>query len=291
MGCSVIVESNMDHFSAVESLKKSNLAAKKLLLKLHFEAKSGHVGSALSCVEILTFIRFYCWRPGDVVLLSKGHAATALYSVLATAGDIDRSELVSQYYQDGSVFAVHPPPAGIPNIPFATGSLGHGPGICAGLALGSKLCSAPDSPNDRVFCVLSDGELNEGSVWESFAFASHHGLKNLVFFIDRNGFQGFGRTDDVLNMEPIADKLSAFGVSVSRAAGHDFGSLIRAYSEILEGDCGPSAIIAETIKGRGLPEIEGTVDSHYLPLTQEMYQGVLAFCEREMNQPDSKKGC
>lgn len=270
--------------SLLLSLYKANFSAKVLLLGLHFRAKSGHVGSALSCAEILTFIRQYCWDDDSTLVLSKGHAASALYSVLATAGDIGDVDLISGYYQDGSLFSAHPPPNKLPQIPFATGSLGHGPGICNGLALGARLQSHPQHGPANVFCVLSDGELNEGSVWESFAFAAHHKLSNLIFFIDRNRLQGFGNTADVLDLEPLGDKLRSFGLSVHRADGHSFSSLIKAYEEARSAPLAPSVIIAETTKGRGLPEIEGTVDCHYLPMTPVIFEGALDFCERELSE-------
>jgi transketolase len=271
------------------SLYKANFAAKTLLLGLHFRARSGHVGSSLSCAEILTFVRFYCWDHNTTLVLSKGHAASALYAVLATAGDISETALVEGYYKEGSLFSAHPPPNKLSNIPFATGSLGHGPGVCSGLALGSKLQSGSSQTAATVFCVLSDGELNEGSVWESLAFAAHHNLSNLVFIVDRNRLQGFGNTADVLDMEPLDEKLRAFRLSVTHADGHNFVSLIDAYRKVRSGSTGPSIIIADTIKGRGLPEIQGTVDCHYLPMTPAMFEGALDFCERELHQLTSAR--
>jgi transketolase len=272
----------------MESLYRLNFAAKNLLLNLHYRAKSGHVGSSLSCIEILSFIRFHCWSADSKLVVSKGHAASALYSVLATAGDIREHALTEGYYRDGSLFSAHPPPNKLPNIPFATGSLGHGPGICNGLALGARLRAKNGAAPATVFCVLSDGELNEGSVWEAFAFAAHHNLDNLVFFIDRNRLQGFGSTEEVFDMEPLRDKLTSFGMNVVHADGHNFHSLMEAYETL--GTChhSPLIVVAETLKGRGLPGLAGTVDSHYLPMTPEMFEGVLDFCEQELKTNLSK---
>lgn len=274
------------------SLQRQNFAVKNLLLNLHYRAKSGHVGSALSCAELLTFVRFYCWERNSKLVLSKGHAASALYSVLATAGDISEFQLTQGYYRDGTLFSAHPPPNKLTNIPFATGSLGHGPGICNGLALGAKI---KGSKEHTIFCVLSDGELNEGSVWEAFAFAAHNDLNNLVYLIDRNRLQGFGTTSEVLDLEPLGDKLRSFGIYLATANGHDFNSLIDAY-ELIKGERrGPSAILADTIKGRGLPGLENTVDSHYLPMTPEVFEGALEFCERELTSQlsngEARKSC
>lgn len=264
---------------SLSDLTVKSCQVRKLLLDLHFHAKSGHVGSALSCAEILTFLRFHCLRSHDTLVVSKGHAASALYSTLAVAGDINEADLRARYYQDGTIFSAHPPPNKISRIPFATGSLGHGPGICAGLALGSKLRGHHD---ERVYCVVSDGELNEGSVWEAFTFASHFKLDNLSFIVDKNGLQGFGRTTDVMNMDSLEDKFRAFGLICAEANGHDFASLMAAYNDVRVRSAPeslPSIIIANTIKGRGLPGLADTVDCHYLPMSQDTYDGAIKFCD------------
>ena len=266
----------------IKELRERCFSVKQLLLNLHFNARSGHVGSALSCAEILTFLKFHCCSQDDSLVLSKGHAASALYAVLSIAGEIDSQGLLADYYQDGTLFSAHPPPNKLPHIPFATGSLGHGAGIAAGIALGLKL---KESYASRVFCVLSDGELNEGSVWEAFAFAVHHRLKNLVFVIDQNGLQGFGRTKDVFNMEPLIDKLRSFGLAVSECDGHDFEALESSYKHTIdESSClaVPTIIVAKTTKGRGLVNLADTVDCHYLPMTTEVYEAALDFCRSEL---------
>jgi transketolase len=259
-------------------------SVKQLLLNLHFKARSGHVGSALSCAEILTFVKFHCASEEDTLVLSKGHAASALYSVLAMTGEISSQDLIEMYYKDGSQFSAHPPPNKLPGIPFATGSLGHGPGLACGLALGARLKGAKE---ERVFCVMSDGELNEGSVWEAFAFAAHHKLSNLTFILDKNDLQGFGRTSEVFNMAPLADKLRSFGVVVVEADGHEFESLLSSYrfaSDDARDMGAPSIIVAKTTKGRGLPGLADTVDCHYLPMTTEVFEGAIQFCENELRR-------
>ena len=268
----------------VIQLQRTCCSVKQLLLNLHFKAHSGHVGSALSCAEILTFLKFHCISEQDTLILSKGHAASALYSVLATAGEISAQDLISMYYKDGSHFSAHPPPNKLPSIPFATGSLGHGPGLAAGLALGARL---KGDTHERVYCVMSDGELNEGSVWEAFAFAAHHKLSNLTFIVDKNDLQGFGRTDDVFNMAPLTDKLRSFGIVVVEADGHDFESLTSSYTFASDDarDMGaPSIILAKTTKGRGLPGLADTVDCHYLPMTTEVFEAAIQFCENELRR-------
>ena len=268
--------------NVIKDLKIACGAVKELLLKLHFEAKSGHVGSSLSCAEILSFIKFSCCGASDAIILSKGHAASALYSVLCIAGDINSEELVNSYYRDGTLFSAHPPPNKLPSIPFATGSLGHGAGVAAGLALGTKLRG---NREQRTFCVLSDGELNEGSTWEAFAFAAHHRLSNLIFVIDQNDIQGFGRTTEVFNMAPLPDKLRSFGLAVGEADGHDFESLISSYNHTSAEarDLGvPSVVLAKTVKGRGLGDLANTVACHYLPMTKDIYEAAVAFCQNEV---------
>jgi transketolase len=268
----------------ISQLQRSCCSVKQLLLNLHFKARSGHVGSALSCAEILTFLKFGCASKKDTIVLSKGHAASALYSVLAIAEEISAQDLIAMYYKDGSHFSAHPPPNKLPAIPFATGSLGHGPGLAAGLALGAKL---KGSSQERVYCVMSDGELNEGSVWEAFAFAAHHKLSNLTFIVDKNDLQGFGRTAEVFNMSPLADKLRSFGIVVVEADGHDFESLASSYRFACDDarDMGaPSIILAKTTKGRGLPGLADTVDCHYLPMTTEVFEAAVQFCENELRR-------
>jgi transketolase len=133
-----------------------------------------------------------------------------------------------------------------------------------------------------VYCVVSDGELNEGSVWEAFIFASHFKLDNLTFIIDKNGLQGFGRTTEVMNMESLEDKFRAFGLLCAEANGHDFDSLTAAYANLLAESKKikrPAVIIANTVKGRGLPGLADTVDCHYLPMNQDTYDGVIKFCD------------
>jgi len=269
---------------SISQLQRRCHSVKHLLLNLHFKASSGHVGSALSCAEILTFIKFGCASETDTIVLSKGHAASALYAVLAVAEDISAQDLISMYYKDGTHFSAHPPPNKLTAIPFATGSLGHGPGLAAGLALGAKLKGAV---HERVYCVMSDGELNEGSVWEAFAFAAHHKLSNLTFIVDKNDLQGFGRTTEVFNMAPLAEKLISFGVVVVEADGHDFESLSSSYRFARDDarDMGaPSIILAKTTKGRGLPGLANTVDCHYLPMTTEVFEGAIQFCDNELHR-------
>jgi transketolase len=230
-------------------------------------ANAGHVGCSLSCLEIITYIKFYLMKSDDELILSKGHAAALLYSVLAEDGVISDEEIES-FYKDGTLLPAHPPVNKIKGIPFATGSLGHGLSIAAGLGLAGKL----KKNNKKIYCITSDGELNEGSTWEAALFISHHNLKNVIWFIDRNFIQGFGRTEDTLKLEPLDKKLESFGFQALTADGHDFDSLINTVDQFSNEK--PLAIICNTVKGKELT-LQDTVDCHYLPLTDSDFQKLI----------------
>jgi transketolase len=238
-------------------------AIKNRLIRMYKKANAGHVGCSLSCLEMITYIKFGIMKPGDELILSKGHAAALLYSVLAEEGVVSEADIES-FYLNGTYLPAHPPVNKIKGIPFATGSLGHGLSIAAGLGLAGKL-----GKNDkRIFCITSDGELNEGSTWEAALFIPHHCLKNVIWFIDRNNLQGFGRTEDTLKLEPLDRKLESFGFQVVVADGHNFNSLQDAVSQFQH--VRPLVVICNTIKGRDMA-LEDTVDCHYLPLTEADY--------------------
>jgi transketolase len=203
------------------------------------------------------------------LVLSKGHAAAALYSLLAETGRLGTDQIDS-FYQEGTLLPALPPFCSIPEIPFATGSLGYGLSVSAGMALGARL----KGEDKDFFCVTSDGELDEGSVWEAALFIAHRKLTNVVWVIDRNHIQAIGRTEDVLGLEPLGDKLSAFGFHVAVARGHDFRSLLLARQECVQaaGSGRPVVIIAETTKGNGISFMQGTVDCHYQPMGDGQYE-------------------
>ncbi len=255
----------------LSQLRGKCASIKRRLLAMHFKANSGHVGASLSCAEILTFVRFGWMGPDDDLVLSKGHAASALYSLLIEAGDLEPA-MADSFYGEGTLLAAHPPPGKLPGIPFATGSLGHGLSLAAGMAMGDRLLGE----KRRVFCVTSDGELNEGSIWEAALFIAHHRLNNVVWLVDRNGLQGFGRTEEVMGLEPLSEKLSAFGFEVDQANGHDFSALLSLRDRLNNATSGkPTVILCRTTKGLGLGKLEDTVDCHYLPLSQEQHAQAL----------------
>ena len=254
-------------------LEEHAYSVKKRFLAMYKKAHAGHVGCSLSCAEILVFLKFAWMRDDDTFILSKGHAAAALYSLLAEADVLTPSQIDS-FYEDGTQLPALPPVNAIKEIPFATGSLGHGLSLCAGMALGAIL-----NRQDRFFfCVTSDGELDEGSVWEAALFIAHRKLTNVVWLIDRNRIQGIGRTEEVLALEPLDAKLRAFGFHVVTADGHDLVSLLAARdacTRVLGEKDTPVAIIANTIKGHGIRGLQDTVDSHYLPMDDAQYAQAL----------------
>ncbi|HXU61149.1 MAG TPA: 1-deoxy-D-xylulose-5-phosphate synthase N-terminal domain-containing protein [Polyangia bacterium] len=248
-------------------------SVKKRFLAMYKKAHAGHIGSSLSCAEILVFLQHAWMRDGDSFILSKGHAVAALYALLAEVNAIDARTLDS-FYGEGTHLPALPPVNTIDAIPFATGSLGHGLPLSAGMALGAML----NRRDRRVFCLTSDGELDEGSTWEAALFIAHRKLTNLVWLIDRNRLQGIGGTEEVLALEPLDAKLEAFGFDVVAADGHDFASLLVARDACvrsLQDRRRPVVIIASTVKGHGIRHMQDTVASHYLPMDDAQYEQAL----------------
>lgn len=242
---------------------------KNRFLGMYKQANAGHVGCSLSVTEMLTFVRFGWMKETDEIILSKGHAAAVLYSLLAEDGTLSEAD-IETFYKNNTYLAAHPPVNRIKRIPFATGSLGHGLSLAAGLGLAQKLKKS----DKQIFCITSDGEINEGSTWEAALFIAHHNLTNVVWLIDRNKLQGFGRTEDVMKLEPLDKKLEAFGFHVLVAEGHDFEAL-ESSKLAVSGSQKPCAIICNTTKGHGWKTYEDKVDCHYLPMKDEQYELVV----------------
>ena len=238
---------------------------KQRFLGMYKAANAGHVGCSLSVAEVITFVRFGWMKDNDEVILSKGHAAASLYSVLAEEGILSEEDIAG-FYKNNTHLAAHPPVNKVKRIPFATGSLGHGLSIAAGLGIAGKL----KRNGKQIFCITSDGEINEGSTWEAALFIAHHNLTNVVWLVDRNRLQGYGRTEDVMKLEPLADKIKAFGFDVLEADGHDFASLEAAKQKATQSKL-PVAIICNTTKGKGWKTYEDKVDCHYLPMKEDQY--------------------
>jgi transketolase len=238
-------------------------------------ANVGHIGSSLSIADILAALFSGAISLGerererDRFILSKGHAALALYAVLAAKGVISAGEL-DTFCVDGSSLGAHPDHT-VPGIDFSTGSLGHGLPIGVGAALAARL----DGSERRVFVLLSDAECDAGSVWEAVLFAAHHGLGNLVAVVDVNGQQAFGYTRDVLNLEPLADKWQSFGWEVIEVDGHDVRALAEAFETTTPGEARPRVVLARTTFGKGVSFMESSIEWHYWPLSAAQYDRAL----------------
>ncbi len=247
-----------DHPDGYQALQRR---ARWRLLGMHYESGVGHIGGNLSALDLLLTLHHGVLRPEDEFVLSKGHAAGALYVTLWTLGRLGDEDL-KEFHRDNTRLSGHPPPHGIDGVAFATGSLGHGVSLAAGLALAKRLRAQPG----RVFCLTSDGEWNEGSCWEALIFARHHELHNLTILVDHNGLQGFGTTRDVANLHPLAGKLEAF-VHTEQIDGHD----PEAIRVALTFRRGPNVIVADTIKGCGVSFMEDRMEWHYLPLSEAQF--------------------
>jgi transketolase len=240
---------------------------------MHFESGVGHIGGNLSCLDLLMDLYHLVLTSDDHFVLSKGHAAGAIYIALWSAGIIPEEQL-SSFHREGTLLSGHPPAFGVPGVAFATGSLGHGVSLACGMALSNRWTGK----TGRVFCLTSDGEWNEGSVWEALIFATHHKIENLVLIVDANGLQGFGKTCEVANLSPIADKFKAFGCNVVEIDGHADGSLLSAANVHCNGK--PLVIVANTTKGRGVSFMENRMEWHYLPMTPTQYEQAIKELEK-----------
>jgi transketolase len=250
------------------SFEKILLDSKKRLLQMHFESGVGHIGGNLSCLDILMVLHHQVLRKDDLFVLSKGHAAGALYITLWSQGRLGEEDL-KLFHKEHTKLSGHPAPGGMDGIPFATGSLGHGFPLACGLALGKKLKKEPG----RVFCLTSDGEWEEGSNWEALIFATHQERMDLTLVVDWNGLQGFGSVKEVAGLGPLRDKFLSFGISVEEIDGHDPQALVKALQDPKPG---PRAIIARTEKGRGVSFMKDRMEWHYLPMTEAQYRQALA---------------
>ena len=242
------------------------------ILSMSYRAKSAHTGGSLSVVEILVSLYFSVMhidptKPTDQLrdrlVFSKAHDAKALYSVLARRGYFN-SKILAEYEMENGRLPGHATRHCVPGVEVSAGSLGHGLSMATGMAYALK------KKGPRVFAILSDGECNEGSVWEAALFAGHHRLDNLSVVVDYNKLQGCGFTKDILGLEPFADKWKAFGFDVSEVDGHDFKKLIPVLRKHFKK---PHCVIAHTIKGLGgPPQHVNAVSSQYKPPTKEEFE-------------------
>jgi transketolase len=256
-----------------KDLRKKSQIVRKHILEMTTCACSGHPGGSMSCIDIIVALYFYKlrhnpkepeWPDRDRFVLSKGHASPALYSVLAESGYFE-TEKLAKFREVESFLEGHPCKKTVPGVDVSTGSLGQGLSIASGLALGAKL----DKKGYRVYAMLGDGESQEGQVWEAAMSASHYHLDNLCAILDRNSLQIDGSTEEVMSIEPIAEKWASFGWHVLSIDGHNMADIIRALdnAESLKG--APTIIIANTTKGKGVSFMENMCEFHGKPLTRD----------------------
>lgn len=265
---------------------------RQLILRQSKRANVGHIGSCLCVVEILCALYDRVLKISsladpdrDRFILSKGHAGLALYSVLALKGWLNSAELDS-FCGDGSLLGVHPE-CQLPGIDFSAGSLGHGVSIAAGAALAARM----QNSNRRAFCLISDAECNEGSVWEAVMFSAHNRLHNLTVIVDLNGQQAMGRTRDVIDIPNLKERFEAFGWRVSEVDGHSLEELSRSLNQLAQPGDAPHVILAKTAFGRGVSYMmagraltqthlpDHPINWHYLPMSDQEYE--LALTELE----------
>jgi transketolase len=252
-------------------------------LRMISQARTSHIGSCLSVADILAVLygrvlrvdaRRPEWPDRDRLIMSKGHAAAITYAAVAEAGFMPADRL-ADYARNGGQLYGHVTHFGVPGIEFSSGSLGHGLPVGSGMALSARRSGA----KWRVFVVMSDGECDEGSNWEAILFAAHHELDNLTVVIDYNKIQSLDFVDKTLKLEPLAAKFRAFGWSAVEVDGHDVTALSRALETVPIEKRKPTAIIAHTIKGKGVSWMEGKVLWHYRPPTPDELVTALAEVE------------
>jgi transketolase len=242
-------------------------------------ANVGHIGSALSIADLIAALYAGPLAGGradpdrDRVVLSKGHAALALYAALELTGRLPEGSLDS-YCGDGSLLGVHPERE-LEGVDFSTGSLGQGLSVAVGTALAGRMLGSAR----RTFVVMSDAELNEGAVWEAAMFAAHHGLGRLVALVDVNGQQALGRTADVIDLRDVRSRWEAFGWNALDVDGHDLAGLIGVIEGLRTDGDRPHVLVARTTFGRGVSFMEGRLEWHYLPMTADQHRQAVAELE------------
>jgi transketolase len=251
----------------IPPLRKLATRIRRHCVMMTNRAKASHIGSCLSMADLLAVLYGRTlrqkpadpqWPDRDRFILSKGHACAALYAVLSDSGFFPLQWLET-FYQDGSRLAGHATHKNVPGVEVSTGSLGHGLPIATGMALAAKR----DGNSHRVFCMLSDGECDEGSNWEPILFAPQHRLDNLIAIVDYNKIQSLGTVKEVIDLDPLADKWRAFGWAVREIDGHDLIAIVDALDALPFEAGRPSCIVAHTVKGKGVSFMENRLLWHY----------------------------
>ncbi|MFO8048541.1 MAG: transketolase [Desulfosudaceae bacterium] len=265
-------------------LKEKARQLRKDIVDITGWSGGAHIGGGLSVADILVILYYHYlnidpgnpdWEDRDRLILSKGHAGVAYAPILARKGYFD-FELLKTFNKFKSPFGMHLDGMKVKGVDASTGSLGHGLSMGVGLALGARL----QKKEWYTYCILGDGECNEGSVWEAAMAASHYKLTNLVTFVDKNKMMIDGRTEEVMDLEPFADKWRAFGFSVQEVDGHDFSALAEAIDFARSTTTGPVVIIADTVKGKGVDFMEDNVKWHYGGLDSELMEQARASIDK-----------
>jgi transketolase len=247
--------------------KKSIRNIRVNILKKTYEANSSHIGSCYSIVEILYALYFLKFKKKDTFILSKGHAALALYCTLFEKKILSKA-LLDSYGKNNTTLMAHASHK-VKGVEFSTGSLGHGLPYAVGKALGEKI----DKSKNKIYVLISDGELNEGTTWESLLFASFHKLDNLFIIIDYNKIQSLDFVKKVLKIEPLRQKLVSFNCNVSQIDGHNIKQIVKSLKP--HNNNKPNIIIANTIKGKGVKYMENTVLWHYKSPNKEQLSNAM----------------
>lgn len=258
------------------NLKRISNNVRKSIVEEVYSAQSGHPGGALSCADILTVLYFNQMNIDpekkddlnrDRLVLSKGHASAALYAVLAERGYFSKDELKG-FRKLGSMLQGHPDMKHIPGVDMTAGSLGQGLSVANGMAISSKL----DERGFRVYCIVGDGEIEEGQIWEAAMASAHYKLDNLCLVVDNNNLQIDGKVSDVMSVYPVKEKFEAFGFEVFEVDGNDIDELITVFDKAKTVKEKPTAIIAKTIKGKGVSFMEDKADWHGKAPNDEEYK-------------------
>ena len=248
-------------------LNSRSLHLRKLIIRAFEGGMRGHLGSSMSLVEIISalydsFLSYKSndplWIKRDRFILSKGHGCLAQYALLADKSFITLNDLDKFCHHDG-ILGGHPEKSKIPGVEFSTGALGHGLPVGVGMAVAGKI----NKQNHRVVVITGDGEINEGSIWEAALSASQNKLDNLIWIIDYNKLQSYGYLEDVINLEPLNDKISSFGFNVFEVDGHDIDMIKTTLNDLQFNHSKPNAIICHTVKGKGFPFAEHNPDWHH----------------------------
>ena len=260
---------------SINNLSKISLFLKKKIIDISYAKKVHHIGSCLSCIDILVALFFGVMKhsknnpssKNDFFIISKGHAALAYYLILMKKNFFSENYLLKNFFVNNGSLGGHPDRNKKLGIDYCSGSLGHGISVGCGVAL-SYL---KDKKKNKVFVLMGDGECNEGMVWEAMLFAGHQKLHNLFVVIDYNKLQGFGRTTDILNLSSLKKKIQSFNWNVLEADGHNIGNIIKQAKKMISLANKPNLIIANTVKGKGISFMENKFESHYQVLDNKNY--------------------